>query len=135
MILHASSRAEIQVGRIGKVIFSPGHYVYIGSARGPGGVRARLSRHCRKSKPRRWHIDYLGNIMHPVCAWISYDPKHLEHDWARIVSKMPGTSPVNRFGSSDCKCPTHLFHTHATPDFKAFKRTAGDGVTLCKMTP
>jgi Uri superfamily endonuclease len=135
LILQNHSSAEIEVGRLGKMTFCPGHYIYIGSARGPGGLRARVSRHCRKSKPKRWHIDYLSNIMRPVCAWISYDQKHLEHCWARIVSEMPGVLPIKRFGSSDCKCPTHLFHTTALPDLSAFKRTAGDSITSCKLGP
>lgn len=66
--------------------------------------------------------------MHPVCVWIRYDPKQLEHRWARIVSQMPGTSPVKRFGSSDCNCQTHLFHTTTQPDFDLFNKAAGGGV-------
>src|SRR3974390_3854318 len=37
----------------------PGHYLYCGSAQGPGGLRARLSRHMRRGKTVRWHIDRL----------------------------------------------------------------------------
>jgi Uri superfamily endonuclease len=135
LILQNRSCAKIDVGRLGKMTFSPGYYIYVGSARGPGGVKARVSRHCRKLKPRRWHIDYLSKIMRPICAWIRYDQKHLEHRWARIFSEMPEVLPIKRFGSSDCTCQTHLFHTTAIPDFSAFKRTAGDSVTSCKLEP
>ncbi len=133
LILQNHSCAKIEVGRSGEMTFSPGHYIYVGSARGPGGVRARVSRHCRKSKPKRWHIDYISKIMHPVCAWFRYDSKHLEHRWARIVSQMPGTSPIERFGSSDCKCLTHLFYTPAMPDFDVFKKAAGGSVRSYKL--
>jgi Uri superfamily endonuclease len=68
--------------------------------------------------------------MRPVCAWICYDHKHLEHRWARIVSEMPEVSPIKRFGSSDCRCLTHLFHTTAMPDFDAFKQAVGDSLQL-----
>jgi Uri superfamily endonuclease len=135
LILENHSCAKIDVGRLGKMMFSPGHYIYVGSARGPGGVKARVSRHCRRSKPRRWHIDYLSKIMRPVCAWIRYDQKHLEHRWARIVSEMPGVSPVKRFGSSDCRCLSHLFYTCETPHFKTFKQATGDEVHLWKLGP
>ena len=37
------------------------HYVYVGSAWGPGGLRARLCRHlgCRARRSLHWHIDRL----------------------------------------------------------------------------
>jgi Uri superfamily endonuclease len=73
--------------------------------------------------------------MRPVCAWIRYDREPLEHRWARIVSEMPGTFPIKRFGSSDCKCLTHLFHTTAMPEFDAFKQAAGGSVLPCMLEP
>ena len=36
-----------------------GHYLYAGSAYGPGGIRARAARHLRRDKSRRWHVDWL----------------------------------------------------------------------------
>ncbi|MGE5612498.1 MAG: DUF123 domain-containing protein, partial [Bacillota bacterium] len=36
-----------------------GRYLYCGSARGPGGLRARVGRHMRKGKVVRWHVDRL----------------------------------------------------------------------------
>ena len=45
----------------------------------------------------------------PVELWIAYD-KHLEHEWAERINKNKSTNiPLTGFGSSDCKCPTHLF--------------------------
>ena len=37
-----------------------GTYVYAGSAFGPGGIRARVSRHLRTGKKPHWHIDHLS---------------------------------------------------------------------------
>jgi Uri superfamily endonuclease len=133
LILQNHCFAKPEVGRLGQISFAPGYYIYVGSARGPGGVKARVSRHCRALKPSRWHIDYLGKIMRPVWAWIRYDPNHLEHRWARMVSEMPHVSSIKRFGCSDCKCPTHLFHTTAIPDFDGFKRAAGGGVLRLRL--
>jgi Uri superfamily endonuclease len=133
LILQCRCCAKIEVGRLGELSFSAGHYIYVGSARGPGGVKARLSRHCRTLKPIRWHIDYLGKIMHPVYAWIRYSPKHLEHRWAQVVSRMPNMSAIRQFGSSDCKCPTHLFYTTAMPDLEMFKKSAGGAVQQYKL--
>ena len=36
-----------------------GRYLYCGSAKGPGGLKARLSRHMRRGKSVRWHVDQL----------------------------------------------------------------------------
>ncbi|MDD9906167.1 MAG: DUF123 domain-containing protein [Rhodospirillaceae bacterium] len=38
---------------------TPGHYLYAGSANGPGGLRARLARHLRRDKKPHWHVDRL----------------------------------------------------------------------------
>jgi Uri superfamily endonuclease len=37
----------------------PGRYIYAGSAYGPGGLKARVSRHMRRAKRSQWHIDQL----------------------------------------------------------------------------
>ena len=38
-----------------------GRHLYCGSAKGPGGLKARLSRHMRRGKSSRWHVDQLTN--------------------------------------------------------------------------
>jgi Uri superfamily endonuclease len=48
---------KVKSGRVFRL--KPGIYVYIGSARGPGGLRARIERHLRRNKKKHWHIDYL----------------------------------------------------------------------------
>ncbi|MFW2853854.1 DUF123 domain-containing protein [Sphingomonas sp. TX0543] len=39
--------------------FEPGWYGYVGSARGPGGIRARIGPHLCAEKAVHWHIDSL----------------------------------------------------------------------------
>jgi Uri superfamily endonuclease len=39
-----------------------GRYLYCGSAKGPGGLKARLSRHTRRGKSVRLHVDQLTEI-------------------------------------------------------------------------
>ncbi|MFO1126305.1 MAG: DUF123 domain-containing protein [Methylocystis sp.] len=41
------------------VTLRSGDYLYCGSAKGPGGLRARLARHRRKDKRAHWHVDQL----------------------------------------------------------------------------
>lgn len=92
---------------------APGHYVYCGSARGPGGIRARLARHFRPDKRPHWHIDRLtmaGAAMQAVAV-----PGGNECDLAaRLLATPFGecgrfAHPVPGFGASDCRrCVSHL---------------------------
>ena len=122
LILKSVSTKTIQVGRWGKLTLQPGYYVYIGSAFGPGGVQARVSRHLREIKVKHWHIDYLREYIHPKAVWYSYGPEHLEHLWARALSDGNEFVPIQGFGCSDCKCFSHLFHTSRVPKFDSFTR-------------
>jgi len=63
LILHLSKKLErIEIGKLGRFAFDAGFYVYVGSAFGPGGLKARLQRHLRTDKPLHWHIDLLSAI-------------------------------------------------------------------------
>ena len=42
-------------GRL-RIALPAGRYLYCGSAKGPGGLKARLSRHMRHGKSVRWHL-------------------------------------------------------------------------------
>lgn len=128
LILRSDARTRVQIGRWRPIDVEPGYYVYVGSAFGPGGVRARVLRHCRGAKVKHWHIDFLREFAHPLGAWYSHEPEHLEHRWAQILYDIPGFSPVQGFGCSDCRCFSHLYHTVATPDVALFSSIAGGGV-------
>ncbi len=108
--LRLPSDTQIAVGALGTWRFPEGTYLYVGSAWGPGGLRARLGRHLRSSPNLRWHIDYLRAYADPVAVWLAPDT-HLECAWARALSDHPDARIVApRFGASDCRCPTHLFY-------------------------
>ena len=59
LVLSSRSTDLIQIGRLGALQLQSGSYVYVGSALGPGGVRARLAHHLKPSRRPHWHIDYL----------------------------------------------------------------------------
>jgi len=130
LILQCLSNATVQIGRWGTLDIEPGYYVYVGSAFGPGGVRARVSRHFRTAKAKRWHIDYLREFVAPVGAWYSHDARRLEHEWAQVFHDMRGVSSIHGFGCSDCKCYSHLFRSARVPGFKRFSGLVGGGVEL-----
>jgi Uri superfamily endonuclease len=49
----------VSVGRLGTFRLGAGLFVYVGSALGAGGVRARVAHHLRDKRRARWHIDAL----------------------------------------------------------------------------
>jgi Uri superfamily endonuclease len=109
LVLKIERELQLEVGRLGQVRFPPGWALYVGSARGPGGLRARLLRHTQPAELKRhhWHIDYLtaAALIHQIW-WYSDEPS-LECRWAELLYKIG--QPVAGFGSSDCPCTTHLF--------------------------
>lgn len=109
--LKLTRRRRITVGRLGEQLLLPGFYAYCGSAFGPGGLKARLSHHLRKSERPRWHIDYLKNISTGMAIWYSTMHDNREHLFAGHLASLPGAEIViGRFGASDCNCATHLLY-------------------------
>jgi len=104
----------IRVGRRGRFAFPKGYYVYTGSAR--RGLESRVVRHLRSEKRLRWHVDYLlryGRVVDVKRYRHSHRPKC---ELNRNVGKLPGSrAVVPGFGSSDCECPTHLYHFRRNP--------------------
>src|SRR5208337_1419018 len=114
LILFCSQEGPVQIGKLGQLQLRRGFYVYVGSAVGPGGVRARVAHHQKLSPRPHWHIDYLR-------PHICHDRVCREHQWARVISTLRGASiPIAGFGSSDCRCKTHLFFFRMLPSFNEF---------------
>jgi len=98
--------AVVAIGRGTPQTLAPGRYLYCGSAKGPGGLTARVARHMRRGKPIRWHVDHLTERGAIRGAWIF--PGHEECALAARLSHLP--APILGFGSSDCRrCASHLF--------------------------
>ena len=110
LILRADRHQAIQIGRLGSLAVQPGCYVYVGSALGPGGVRARVGHHARLATRPHWHIDYLRRAVALRDVWYSYASVRREHAWADIFARLPNASiPLPGFGASDCACLAHLY--------------------------
>jgi sugar fermentation stimulation protein A len=114
LVVRLGETRDIGVGRHGRFSFPAGYYVYTGSAR--RGLRARIARHMRRKKRMNWHIDCLlryGRIL-GVKRYGNNDQS--ECGLSRKVAKLPGSRMVAPgFGSSDCRCSTHLFHFRRNP--------------------
>ncbi|MBX0329203.1 GIY-YIG nuclease family protein [Oscillochloris sp. ZM17-4] len=108
---------DLQVGKLGRYTFPAGSYLYVGSALGAGGLEARLRHHERREKARpHWHIDYLRAHALLCEVWTVASPVRLESRWCAMLSRSPDVSiPVAGFGSSDTRCPAHLFHMARPP--------------------
>jgi Uri superfamily endonuclease len=109
LLLDLAAPTRLTVGRLGTFDFPAGRYAYAGSARGPGGLRARVVRHVRAEKRLHWHVDYLAACAPVVEVWYVESGERLECVWAVRLSALPGAGlPVEGFGSSDCGCRAHL---------------------------
>ncbi|MGE4527232.1 MAG: DUF123 domain-containing protein [Rhodospirillaceae bacterium] len=85
----------------------PGRYLYCGSAKGPGGLKARLARHMRKGKAVRWHVDRITEAGRVLGVWAF--PGGDECALAQRLAGMGFPVPIPGFGSSDCRvCESHL---------------------------
>jgi len=104
----------LQVGKLGSFDFLPGDYLYVGSASGRGGLRARLGRHLQGSDRRHWHIDWLRLVATPRGYFYLGSREQLECIWNQVLAHQPGACiPVPGFGASDCNrkpaaCAAHL---------------------------
>ena len=107
--IRAGSRLSVSV-RSGEIL------VYVGSALGPGGLRARVGRHLRRDKRVRWHIDYLTVNDAISIGLVILCPSDTRGGEACIAGEcasrlIPGPKG---FGSSDDpRNPTHLFRSPA----------------------
>jgi Uri superfamily endonuclease len=130
LILYLAESREIRVGKIGRYLFPAGHYIYLGSAFGPGGLAGRLSHHLKPSHSLNrlhWHVDYLRQQASIKQVWYCLNNRRREHDWAELMSQLPGaTIPAPRFGASDCRCLTHLIHTIQRPEIQHFRTLVKD---------
>ena len=123
LVLRAKSGRSIRIGRLGTLEIRPGFYLYVGSAFGPGGVQARLRHHLKRSTRPHWHIDYLRPATQLVEVWHSHEEAIREHAWAEAIRGMRSAStPLPGFGSSDCRCPSHLSFHSERPSRQSLRR-------------
>jgi|TARA_B100001079_G_C16409017_1_gene515255 Uri superfamily endonuclease len=127
LLLSNRNPQKITIGKRGTTLFPPGCLIYIGSAFGPGGLKGRISHHLRIQKHPHWHLDYLRQSIPLSQIWYSENKLVLEHHWASIMSHWDGISiPMKKFGASDCKCSTHLFHLNQPLEFNEFQKKHSD---------
>ncbi len=109
--IQAPALPAVKIGRLGRFDLPGGWYYYVGSARGPGGLRARLGRHLKPNKRLHWHIDYLLELSPVKRVFWAETAGNIEHDWANLLrATFSGLVLCPGFGASDCRCKAHLFY-------------------------
>jgi Uri superfamily endonuclease len=126
-VLESKQRESAQIGKWGKLEISRGHYLYVGSAFGPGGLLSRVSRHCREEKSKRWHIDFLRECTSVKVVWYRHGSVRLEHRWAKALEAAAETTLVKGFGCSDCHCAAHLFYVAKASDLSVCANALPEG--------
>lgn len=128
LLIHVPYQVRLSVGELGNLELKAGYYAYIGSAL--GGLEKRVERHLAGDKKIHWHIDYLltkGRVIDVVqgetkerkeCAIAGELAKHL--------------ASVAGFGSSDCKCESHLFYSL---DFNELRKVVLTSFKQCGIKP
>lgn len=115
LLIGLDDEEVITIGNRAGIVFFPGYYAYVGSAM--NGLRQRLSRHIRNEKRKHWHIDYLLERASIIDVAVHETDSKSECAIARVLGSdfdiVPG------FGSSDCRCPSHLFYAREQRGLRA----------------
>lgn len=107
--LRLDKSVRIKVGKLGTFLFPAGKYVYTGSAL--NGLEKRIKRHLNRHKKLHWHIDYLLQYARIESVSVVETDERVECELNREVLGSPNARViVKRFGSSDCRCLTHLVY-------------------------
>ena len=88
LILACNREGWVRAGRLAPFAARPGTYLYVGSAFGPGGVRARIEHHARVAARPHWHVDALRRHTGLEAVWYTHDARRCEHLWARLLAEM-----------------------------------------------
>ncbi|MCD6367822.1 MAG: GIY-YIG nuclease family protein [Candidatus Aenigmarchaeota archaeon] len=119
LVISVKKPIEKKIGSLGFISFSPGIYLYVGSAM--NGIEQRVSRHLRKKKKKFWHIDYLLDDRNVEVIEVLYKESKKKEECiiSRKISEFG--IPINGFGSSDCKCKGHLYRIKNIKKLKDIK--------------
>ncbi len=103
----------IPTGKLKHSRYNQGYYVYAGSAK--ANLLKRIKRHSNKKKKTfHWHIDYLTASALEIKTFGIYTDHFSECDIAEGLEEIGGREIPN-FGSSDCKCSSHLYYFKEDP--------------------
>ncbi len=126
LLLQVKEKKKIRIGALGEIEFKPGIYCYVGSAM--NNIEKRIERYLRINKEKtgklRWHIDYLlADKDTKIIDWIKVPSKEkIECKFANKIKEI-SDGYIPNFGSSDCKCKSHLFYFKNKERLKKIRNT------------
>jgi len=109
LIIECPKNVSFKMSSLGTITLENWN-VYVGSAFNRGGLARRVGRHLKyHDKKTFWHIDHVLNVNTGcrVAMVIIVPRRKVEHVIAKHFSTM--FKYVHKFGSTDCKCPSHFF--------------------------
>ncbi|MFC1966496.1 DUF123 domain-containing protein [Chloroflexota bacterium] len=105
LLIKLPEEKTISVGSLKAIRFARDYYAYVGSAM--GGYKSRLNRYLKRNKKPHWHIDYLLQEASITDIILCETEHRVECAIAQALNRRFDAVPG--FGSSDCKCRSHLF--------------------------
>ena len=108
ILVNCGKSRLLKIGRLRKIKFKKGYYLYVGSAL--KSIEKRVCRHLRDSKKIFWHIDYLLAADRVKIDSVYYVENNKKLECAISEKIKVIAIPVDGFGSSDCNCKSHLFY-------------------------
>ena len=105
LLMSLNSDKSIQIGKLGKIQFRKGWYVYIGSAL--NGLEGRINRHLRSEKKHHWHIDYFLDYAKIKKVYVKRGI--VKEECTVSQSFLKHFETISNFGCSDCSCKSHLY--------------------------
>ena len=111
LLIELKKKEKIEIGKLGSLILEKGFYAYVGSAK--KNLIQRIRRHYSTEKKVYWHVDYLLKFSVIVESYVS------SMDECRIARELSTKfSSISGFGSSDCRCSSHLFYSDRIKNFR-----------------
>lgn len=128
ILINLNFDAAISIGKLGKINFQRGEYVYVGSAL--NSLMARIRRHLSSYKKMHWHIDYLlsHDDVEVFDVFYAVDDTRWECELAQKIAEKG--FKIKNFGCSDCKCQSHLFYFKKRDDMETCCRDAFENLDL-----
>ncbi len=124
LLLRLEKGQDIRIGRLGTIRFITGYYAYVGSAM--RGLKQRISRHLRKEKKLHWHIDFFIEKAAIENVIVCQSEVIMECDIAGEIGRV--YTVINKFGSSDCKCPGHLYFSPSSMSDRIINKLESAGL-------
>lgn len=134
LLLRLPRKVQIRVGALGLHLFPSGYYIYTGSAK--RGLTHRIARHLRKRKRQHWHIDFLTTAARVERILIDDTGHYTECRRHQSIMNLPGAEVnVAGFGSSDCRCRSHLAYFKKRPRLRDLLRSERFSTSSLKNIP